>query len=262
MKRFVISLMCCFCFISSTVQANDDLLQLFHLAVENGDVGLVKEVIEALLKDKNNSQSLLEALSKYNDNGKVDFALHNAIRDQNLLASVILAHHSKNINTKRASGDIVWIAQNSAIQRPGKTPIELSLEFDMIEMVSYLLMKGADLYTLNDVGFVYDYEENPDYLTTFGCEVQKLTCVKTGNSFFRFPISKSLQFRYRRNFIGDAISKNRLDVIELLQKMGKVDWNKICCHIQYTDYTPLQFALAIERYEIAQFLVDHGARIE
>lgn len=254
--------MCCFCCLSFSLKANDDLLKLFHIAVENGDVALVKEVIEALLKDNNSSENLLNALAKYNDNGKVDFALHNAIKDKNLLASVILAHHAKNINTRRSDRETVWLAQNSAVQRPSKSPVELALEFDMIELISYLVMKGADPYPLNDVGFLHIYEENPDYLLKFSCNAEKIKCVKTGEEFFKFPIVNSIQFIYKRNFIGDAISKNRLDVLEVVQKMSKVDWNKVCARIGYFEYTPLQFALAIERYDIAQFLIDHGARIE
>jgi ankyrin repeat protein len=255
--------MCFFCCINSPLKANDDLLNLFHLAVENGDFKLVTEVIDALLKDKKNSNNLLDALVKYSENGKIDFALHNAINDRNLLASVILAHHAKNINTRKHGSDYVWIAQNSAVSRPSKTPIELSLEFDMIEMISYLLIKGADVYSLNDnVGFLNDYEENINYLTKFGCKAEKKVCVKSGKSFFLFPKENSFSFIYKRNFIGDAIAKNRIDVIEVLQKMSKVNWNTVCCTIRYTNYTPLQFALAIERYEIDQFLIDHGARIE
>ncbi len=65
-----------------------------------------------------------------------------------------------------------------------------------------------------------------------------------------------------RNLIGDAIVHSRLDAIEILWK-SKVSWNDPC----FTQFggislTPLQFALAIQRYEIAQFLIDHGARIE
>lgn len=41
-----------------------------------------------------------------------------------------------------------------------------------------------------------------------------------------------------------------------------MDWNKACCTITGKNFTPLKFALAIQRYEIAQFFIDHGARIE
>lgn len=65
-----------------------------------------------------------------------------------------------------------------------------------------------------------------------------------------------------RTFIGEIICKNRIDLIEILQKMFSVDWNKKYCTAVGKDFTPLQFALTIKRYEIAQFLIDHGARIE
>ena len=90
MKKFIFMLMCFFGCLNSSLRANEDLLNLFHIAVENGDVKLVTEVIDALLKDKNSSKNLLDALAKYNEQGRVDFALHNAIQDKNLLASVIL----------------------------------------------------------------------------------------------------------------------------------------------------------------------------
>lgn len=262
MKKILLLVFCFLTCFSCQLVANDDLLKLFHIAAENGDVKLVTEVIEALLKEKSNNKNLLESLAKYSEKGKVDFALHNALKDKNLLASVILAHHAKDVNTRKGY-DAVWIASNHGCSRRSKRPLELALESNMIGMIPYLLMKNADIYTTEAVEFLYEEEENVGYIVELGYEAKKEICVKSKKVFFHVS-----PFKFSRTFIGEVISKNRLDVIEILQKTIEtlqkkpVDWNKTCCTVMGTNFTPLQFALAIKRYEIAQFLIDHGARIE
>ena len=245
---------CC----THTLQANDDLLKLFHLAVEHKDLKLMHEILEALLHSENSNKDLLDALAKYSEKGKIDFALHNAIKDNNLLSSVVLVPHTKNINSRKIEHETVWITLNSGNFRPQKTPIELSLEANMIGLIPYLLMKNADPYQMRKINFFYEGEENLDYLQEFDCKIEKKICAKSKKVFFHInsPINMSRSLR------GDVIAKNRLDVVEILQKSGKIDWNKACCTIIGVNYTPLQFALVIKRYEIAQFLIDHGVRIE
>jgi len=243
--------MCFFCFLNSPLKANDDLIKLFHLAVESGDTKLINEVIEALLKMENNSKNLLDALAKYSENGKIDFALHNAIKDKNILASVILAYHSKDVNTRKAKETCNCVPVN--IHRDAKTPIELAFESDMIELIPYLLMKNANHYLMRDVAFLYEGEENLDYLIYLFPLVKK-TCRTTNKVGYETS-------GFQRNLISDSIINNRLDVIETLNK-AKTDWNRICCKAMGSFYTPLQLSLAIKRYDIAQFLIDHGVRIE
>lgn len=250
MKKFIFLLMCFFSCLNSPLIANQDLLDLFHLAVENGDVKLLKEVIEALLKEVNNNQNLLDALAKYNEKGKIEFALHNAIKDKNLLASVILTHHSKDLNTTKGKE----YCNNKSYSRDAKTPLELALEAEMIGLIPYLLMKNATPYRMRLISFVYEDEENTDFLKTL-IYMQKITCTTTKKIFY------ATSSDFKRNLIGDAIVKNRLDVIKILEK-SKTDWNKICCVVGNYTYTPLEFSLATKRYDIAQFLLDHGAIIE
>jgi len=52
---------------------------------------------------------LLDALTLYSEKGRVDFALHNAIKDKNLIASVVLTNYAKDVNTKKINGDCAWI---------------------------------------------------------------------------------------------------------------------------------------------------------
>ena len=148
------------------------------------------------------------------------------------------------------------ITNNSGNSRLSKMPIEIALEVDMIAIIPYLLMKGANAYIMKQVNFFYEGEEDLNYLSVWGCESERQICVKSKRAFYTDPL------QMRRTFIGELIAKNRLDVIEILHKMGKADWIRVCCCVMGVDYTPLQFALAIKRYEIAQFLIDHGAKIE
>lgn len=254
MKKIIITILSIF-FLGSTLHANEDLLNLFHLAVEHKDVKLVQEVIQALLQLEDNNKNLLDALAKYSEKGKVDFALHNAIKDKNVLASVILTHYSKNLNTRKPGFEYVWTSNNGAVGRINKSPIELTLEADMIGLIPYLLMKKADPYPMSEIGFLYPEDENPDYLLEFAFAPQKKNCTKSKRDFFAF------QGSFKRNLVGCVICKDRLDVIEILQK-SSIDLNKICCEVNGMSFTPLQFALAIKRYEIVQFLIDNGARIE
>ncbi len=267
--KFIILLMYCFSCFNSPLIANetDDLLQLFHLAVENKNLELVKEVIEALLKLENSSKNLLEALAKYSEQGKMDFALHKAIKDKNLLASVILTYHSKDLNTRKPGNEVIWISlqgtSKGGVVRSNKTILELALESNMVELIPYLLMKGANPNIISDIAFLHEGEEESNYMREFDCEIKNITGKEPRKNIIIFyNPTRRVNVSYKRTFLGEAIVKNRLDIIEILQKMIIKDWNKVCCTIDGIDYTPLQFSLAIKRYEIAQFLIDHGARIE
>ena len=260
MKKLVFLLMCLFCCVNSPLKANEDLLNLFHLAVENGDVKLVTEVIDALLKDKNNNKHLLDALARYSEKGKIDFALHKAIKDKNLLASVILVQYTKDLNA-RQENEVMWQTSGmgfAGYSRLARTPIELALGCDMVEIIPYLLMKKADPYLIRPVSFFLPEEENLDYMLDLGYKIEKKTCVKSKQEY----LAVAAPGGFSRTLIGEIIAKNRIDIIEMLQKMFLVDWNKKCCKAIGVEFTPLQFALTIKRYEIAQFLLDHGARIE
>lgn len=263
MKKFVFLLLCFFGCLNSPLNANEDLLKLFHLAVENGDVKLVTEVIDALLKDKNSNHNLLDALARYNERGKIDFALHNALKDRNLLSSVILVQHTKDINSRFPYSEAAWITANQSVSRPNKIPLELALEAEMTEIIPYLLMKNANPHIMVEISFIYEDEENPNYLTDLGYRFERKICVKSKKAFY--PVNAN-GLSISRTFIGELICKNRLDIIEMLQvwKKNLIDWNSVCftAKLHGTNFTPLQLALAIKRYEIAQFLIDHGARIE
>lgn len=253
------------------LKANEDLIKLFHLAVESGDVKLINEVIEALLKMEDNNKNVVDALSRYNDRGYIDFALHNAIKDKNLLASVILTHYSKNVNarTQICHTPVMMDANNGL--GSFETPLELALENDMIELIPYLIMKKADPYLIRDIMYIYEDEKYPDntieLLMARGLKVERKVCVKSERPFFvsyqyQYEKKKNRAFIGQRTFIGDVIAKNRLDVMQILQRTSVIDWNRECFIVMNAKYTPLQFALATKRYEIAQFLLDHGARIE
>jgi DNA polymerase III epsilon subunit-like protein len=249
MKKFIFLLMCFFCCFNSPLKANEDLIDILNFAVECKDIKLVKEVIESLLKMESNSKNLLDALAKYSEQGNINFALHNAIKDKNLLASVILVNHTKDLNTRKGTEYCNCVSTG---QRDQKNPIELAFEADMIGIIPYLLMKNANPYGLRKVTFVYEEEENIDYLNEFRYVAKnhpttKKVVVETHN--------------FSRNIIADIIIHNRFDVIELLEKTA-IDWNKPCCMIWGKNYTPLQFSLATRRYEIAQLLIDYGVRIE
>jgi len=69
----------------------------------------------------------------------------------------------------------------------------------MIEIIPYLLMKNADPYPINDVSFLYEEEENPEYLQELNYKVEKKVCVKTGKAFYRLPTFNNFNFIYRGN---------------------------------------------------------------
>jgi hypothetical protein len=142
--------------------------------------------------------------------------------------------------------------------RIGKTLLELALEVDMIEIIPYLLMKKAEPYFMRPVGFFFPGEEDLDYMKDLGYKIEKKTCVKSKQDYLAVMAPGC----FSRTFIGELIAKNRIDIIKILQKMSTVDWNYKCCNALGMGFTPLHFALTIKRYEIAQFLLDHGARIE
>lgn len=247
------------------LSGNEDLLKLFHLAVENRDVKLVTEIIDALLKDEKSNKYLFDALVKYNEKGKIDFALHNAIKDKNLLASVVLVQYTKDINSRVPYNEVVWLSSIYSISRPNKTPLQLALEANMSEIIPYLLMKGSSPYLMSSIGFLYEDEEDINYLVDLGYdeELERKVCEKSKRPFCKINTNT---LGIARTFIGELICKNRLDIIEMLQAWQKpsIDWNKPCFVSTFhgTSCTPLQLALTIKRYEIVQFLIDHGAWIE
>lgn len=109
---------------------------------------------------------------------------------------------------------------------------------------------------MRNVYFIVEGEENIDYFNALvGRSPRWETCTETDKTVYLTP-------GLNRTLIGDAIVGNRLDVIEILDK-SKIDWNKPCLYLPIIgSLRPLQLSLAIERYEIAQFLIDHGAKIE
>lgn len=234
---------------------NTDLIELLNHASETSDIKIINDVINAILEKECNSSNILNALSDYSENGKVDFALHNAIKDKNITSSLILAYYSKDVNTKKVDEKVCWTT-NYFYFRESKSPLELSLAHNIKGLIPYLLIiKKADPYKMRDNAFIIDGEEPTDYCTTFfGHKLQEITCINSKRKFYHSP-------KYKRSFIGDAIVWNQLGVLAML-KQAKVDLNRICAEGFGKSYTPLQFSLATGRYEIAQFLIDSGVKIE
>lgn len=262
-NRLLLFFICFACFVASPLKSycenvDKELVELFYLASEVGDVKLVNDVVQAIARQGNDN--LLDALAKYSEKGKIDFALHNAIKDKNVIASILLAHHAKDVNTRKLVSEVVWTNQSGAsksgVSRPSKSPIELALDSDLIGLIPYFLGKKADIYVMNNLGFLYEGEEDPAYMEELGYPRQTRVGIENKERVIVFPMAD-----FKRTLMGAAICKNRLDVIKMFQKIS-VDLNKTCCSLNGQDFTPLQFSLAIKRYEIAQFLIDHGARIE
>ena len=124
-----------------------------------------------------------------------------------------MAYYSKDVNKKFLESEKVWKAQNSAAGWDRKAPIELALEVNMIGIIPYLLMKKADPYSLISIRFNYEDEENLDYMLDLGFNSpKKYVCVKSKKPFVCYEGEIS------RTIIGEAIAKNRLDVLKVLQK--------------------------------------------
>lgn len=260
MQKFILYLICFSCLFTLPIRGNDDLIELLHLAVQSSDLKLVNDVTEIILKQENNNIKLLEAIAKYGSKGKIDFSLHKAIKDKNIFASILLIPHTKDVNARQET-EYCWRVNGSGYSgtyTEGKNPLELSLEVEMIEIIPFLLMKTGNPHIDRKIGFFIEQEENLDYLQHLGYSVSKKTCAKSRKECLQI----SAPGGFSRTFIGELICKNRLDIIEMLQKMFKIDWNKNCCTALGINFPPLQLALAIERYEIAYFLIEHGARIQ
>ncbi len=265
MKHICLSFLLAFSFLAFHVHANtvenEALVVLLEFAVENDDTELLKEVVTALVDAKRDgSFYIIEAISKYNSAGKLDLSLHNAILAKDLSSSVILAYYSNDF-TKRLEKEVVWTQRNgtgkSGSNRDGKNPVELALWADMKSLISFLISRGADIYQMRGIGFVFDEEEQLDFIKEVYPDaiIAKKTCLTTGR-----PITAT-SHNFHRNLIGDAIARNQLDVIELLGKKT-VDWNIPCFKFyKGTAYTPIQYALLLKRNDIAQYLITHGAAI-
>ncbi len=239
---------------------NDEFIELFCLASEVGDIKLINDVVQAIVEQENSNEILLDALTKYSEKGKIDFALHNAIKDKNIVASIFLAHHSKDINTRKPGSELVWTKQSvtskSGVSRPSKSPIELALESDIVGLIPYFLTIDANPYVMNTLGFLYEGEEDSGYMEELGYPGEVKVGIENKERVIVFPM-----VNIKRTLIGTAICKNRLDVIKILHKMS-VDLNRPCFSLNGEDFTPLQFSLVANRYDIAQFLINHGAKIE
>lgn len=258
MNKSILVVIYFFCFLHSSAKANEDLIQLLSLAVEIEDANLIKDSINAVLESENYNTILFDSLRKYSVGGSLQFVLHRAVYDKNILASIVLANHSKNVNTLYEH-ESAWIQTNSGISNQPKIPIEIALESNLKEIIPFLLRKGADLYRFREVNFIWDEKENLDYITELGFTAEKKVCVKSKRAFY--PISP---LRMSRTFIGDAIVQNRLDILQLLYKLHPIDFNRPCCKLMSTNriLTPLQFSLAIKRYDISMFLIDLEVSVE
>ena len=172
-------------------QSNDELIELFYFAAERGDSKLINDVIQAILEQENSNEILLDTLAKYNEKGKIDFALHNAIKDKNTLASIILAYYAKDVNTKKEKESLSYMSNAACyhreyVYRDSKTPIELTLEADIKGLITYLLMKKANPYHLREVSFVSGDEEEDDDVRCFA-----------SNSRWSFSLLKTLKISSR-----------------------------------------------------------------
>lgn len=247
--------------IASSV-SNEELMVLLQFAVENNDDDFLKDVITSLLDtNRPGSYQILSAISKYNNAGKLDFAVHNAIKANDLVAAFILAFNCKNVN-KSTENEVVWVTSNgnskSGCNRDGKNLLELAFWHGMDPIMPYLIKRGADIYHMRLVGFTYEDEEDLSFVKSIfpDAAILKFNCLTTKKAL------TASSYRFRRNLIGDAIAMNRLDVIEMLGK-NVVDWNQPCLRFDNgAAYSPLQYSLVMNRDDIALYLIMHGVSIE
>lgn len=247
--------------IASSV-SNEELMVLLQFAVENNDEDFLKDVITSLLDaNRPGGCQILSAISKYNNAGKLDFAVHNAIEANDLAAAFILAFHCKDIN-KSTENEVVWTTSNgkskSGCNRDGKNLLELAFWHGMDPIMPYLIKRGADIYHMRMVGFAYEDEEDLSFVKNIfpDAAILKFNCLTTKKAL------TASSYRFRRNLIGDAIAMNRLDIIEMLVK-NIVDWNRPC--LQFDNgaaYSPLHYSLVMNRDDIALYLITHGVYIE
>lgn len=271
MKKICLTFLLCisFCFtqrIYSNPVSNNDLIELLQFAIESNDEKLLKDIVNSFLDTKRKEgYELLSAISKYNNAGKLDFAVHNAIMANDLVPAFILAYYSKDIGS-RLGQEVIWTNTNgsgkSGVSREGKNPIELAFWKNMDLLIPFLINRGADFYQMRSVGFVFEEEEDLSFVREIfsNALVVKKSCMETKRGVV------SVSHTFKRNLIGDAIAKNRINIIEMLGKKT-VNWNKPCLSFQISQnyekkYTPLQYALLMKREDIVLYLITHGAFIE
>lgn len=266
-KYFYILLFSLICFKSNIAFAKSfsdaELIKLVQFATENNDMELLKDSINALMEGRR-EQETVSVLTKYSEAGKLDYALHNAIKSGDLSAAFILGYYSKNLN-KRTDWEVVWTnisgKNKSGNSREGKNPLELALWNGMDSLIPFLISRGSDIYQMRSFSFVFENEENLEFINEIFpdaivrrqlCAETKKPIIATGNTV-------------QRSFIGDLIALNRLDLIEIIGKKP-VNWNAPCLqfkeHHNLITYTPLQYALLLKRNDLTLYFLTYGATID
>ena len=124
----------------------------------------------------------------------------------------------------------------------------------MIAVVAYLLKQGANPYETAKRDFIFEDEDNCNwYVEWFGPLPSRKTCVKSHRIYLPITMEKT--------FISNAIAQGRLEIIQMLQELYPIDWNRKCCTIYTAPISPLKLALIHKQHEIAEFLMDHGAKM-
>lgn len=214
-----------------------------------------------------NYSEIEEILWKYHKDDSLS-ALNKAIEAEDYRSAMALIHYGVNVSRRGSCYENIFYTHhkhNRHQMNEGKTPLELAVEKNNLELISLLLIKGAKPYVTRGVSFFIgelnfgqkapkNYNDNNDmYYTITTTEGIKATIVHS--------VAYGAQTcGLLTTAISDAILKNNADIIEVFCSHG-VDLNDNCINLPYwhCGLRPLDFAMLNNKTEAARVLISYGA---
>ena len=231
---------------------------LLHLACKNGQVTLIKNLLNA--KVDINAMSA-QGLSP----------LHWAVIKGNLEVTQLLIREGANIELKDSrcqSSPLLFACQNGrlkivkyliemgadiqAASEDGTAAVHFAAQSGNIDVVDFLLQKGLDINSKNNKG------ESPLYFALYPRHFPACQKAKNALGMVKFLIENGaniVEVSSMKIPLAHAITRGNLDVIKLLISHGAN-----FSHFTYS--TPLHYAInPNSNIEIIRFLIDNGADV-
>ena len=205
--------------------------------------------------------TLVDVLLKYNNTPTYP-PINQAIDAKDYDAVQLLIDNNANLNTRGPQTRIEYLLRIDPFKtattkkmatNEGKTVLETAVEHRKKSIISFLLKKGADPYSLRTIEcFLHN---KPDNSPSFVGPVEEHTRNRVDLA------------NYQITSIYYLIKTSDLEILSIFASAG-VDFNQICMYDKgdiffraNTPYTPLQVASLLQNKEVIQFLLDHGAKI-